>query len=266
MRGMAAPGRSPAELVARANRARDQRDWAAAARDYAAALEAGAGDVRIYVQLGHALKELGHYAQAEEAYRRFLKAMPFDADIHLQLGHLFNKQDDPAAALTWYERALQLAPTNPDIASHVEMARRRSARAGIGRKREAAMRLVEAGNWSRARTMLAELVDQDGEEDLIGVLANVTKEAGDFAAAAALYGRYHAYAAGQAPELLPDVELQTGHLRKVMGDYRGALSHYIRARDHHLEQMGDLPENAPYDREISACIGEIYTCFWDGRT
>lgn len=250
------------DLVARADRARDNRDWPAAARDYAAAIEGGYGDVRLQVQFGHALKELGRYGEAEAAYRRFLEAMPFNADIHLQLGHLFNRQDDPASALHWYERALQLAPTDVEIARHTDTARRRASRMGVWRKRETAMRLVEAERWGRAQPLLAELVDEDGEDELIGILANVTKEAGELEAAAALYERYRQYAQAHAPELLADVELQSGHLRKVRGDYRGALRHYIRAREQSRLRVGDLPDTRKYNAEINACVSEIYTCFW----
>jgi len=250
------------DLLARADRARDSRDWTAAARDYAVAIEDGWGDVRLQVQLGHALKELGRYGEAEAAYRRFLEAMPFDTDIHLQLGHLFNKQDDPASALHWYERALQLAPTDVEIAHHADTARRRASRNGVWRKRETAMRLVEAERWGRAQPLLAELVDEDGEDDLIGILANVTKEAGELEAASALYDRYRQFAQAQAPELLPDVELQIGHLRKIRGDYQGALRHYIRAREQSRLQIGHLPDARKYNTEINACVSEIYTCFW----
>lgn len=250
------------DLIVRADRARDCRDWAAATRDYAAAIEADESDVRLQVQLGHALKEQGRYREAEAAYRRFLEGMPFDADIHLQLGHLFNKQDDPVSALQWYERALQLAPADEEIARHADTARRFAARIDVWRKREAAMRLVEAERWQRAQPLLAELVDEDGEDDLIGILANVTKEIGDLDAAADLYDRYRQYAQMKAPDRMADVELQIGHLRKIRSDYRGALEHYIRARDHNRLRAEDPSESELYNSLINSCISEIYTCFW----
>jgi len=257
---------SAAALIARADRARDHRDWPAAARDYAAGIKAGAPQIGHHVQLGHALKELGDYAGAEAAYRAFLDARPFDADIHLQLGHLFNKKSEPVEALQWYERAAQLAPQNADIAEHANRARRRALQAGGGRQRELAMKLVEQGYWHKARALLHDLVMVDGDEDLIGVLANVTTESGRFEEAAALYDRYRDYAQAHVPQLLPDVELQAGHLCKVGGDYAGALRHYIRARTHQFEQTGDIPDDAPYSREVQACMAEIYTCFWDGQS
>ena len=258
-------GQRWAELLSRADLARDRNDWPAAARDYAAAIAEGCGNLRVQVQLGHALKELGRYDEAEAAYRSFLAATPFDADIHLQLGHLFNRQDDPAAALDWYERAQRLAPADAEIARHVATARRRAQRAGLWRKRETAMALVEARRWTQARALLSELVEDDGEDELIGILANVTKEAGDLDAAAALYARYLAFAQAGAPNLLADVELQTGHLHKVRGDYRGALRHYIRARRQARLQPGHDPDDAVYDVQISSCVAEIYTCFWTQR-
>ncbi len=256
---------SAATLITRADQARDHRNWSAAACDYAAAIDAGASQVGHYVQLGHALKELGDYAGAEAAYRTFLEARPFDADIHLQLGHLFNKAGEPASALQWYERAAQLAPLDADIARHASMASRRAGQASDGRKREEAMRLVEARSWQKARAMLNDLVFIDGEEDLMGILANVTKEAGAFEDAAIFYDQYRAYAQVHAPQLMSDVELQIGHLCKVKGDYASALRHYIRARAHQRELSGYVVDDTLYDREILVCMAEIYTCFWNRR-
>lgn len=256
----------PAQMVRRGDQARDARDWVSAARDYAAAIELGAERLEIYVQLGHALKELGRFPEAERAYHIFLQARPFDADIHLQIGHLFNKQGDLAVAAEWYERAAQLSPTDPEIVRHVDLARSGKDRSGVAARREQAMDQVAKRKWSEAERILTELVESDGQEDLVGVWANVTKETGDFARAAERYERYRMYAASKEPSLLPDVELQSGHLRKASGDYRSALRHFIGARRHHIRATDDFEGTSTYDNEIMSCVQEIYTCFWDRRS
>ena len=50
------------------------------------------------MQLGHARKEAGDYAGAEDAYRQSLRLFPDSADTHLQLGHVLKLQGlHPAA-------------------------------------------------------------------------------------------------------------------------------------------------------------------------
>lgn len=260
-------GRPPTagDMVALADAARDRRDWSAAARHYAAAVEQGARALGIQVQLGHALKELGDYDGAEAAYRRYLAARPDDPDIHLQFGHLCNRRNDLAAAAEWYAAAARLAPEDHDIAEHERKTRARLASGAVDTLRNQAQRLVEDEMWPEARGLYRRLVDQEGQRDLIGILANVTKEAGDFEEAAQLYERYRLYAKEHAPTLLPDVELQIGHLLKAMGDYRGALRHYIRARNILFDLNGELEADSVPAREFIACMGEIYTCFWLGK-
>ncbi len=214
------------------------------------------------MQLGHALKEIGDYDGAEKAYREFLVLRPFDADIHFQLGHLFNKQNDLAAAHPWYEQASKLAPVNEDIAQHASMARQYVGRQDVSRKRARAMRLVSGEKWQEARPLLHEIVWSDGEEDLIGILANVTKETGAFEDAATLYEDYRAYALRSNPRLITDVEMQLGHLHKVMKDYPRALHHYLLARRSERQANGYVADDSIYECEINLCLNEIYTCFW----
>lgn len=250
------------DLIARADAARDHCDWASAAKHYAAAIDAGAASIALNVQLGHALKELGDYAAAEAAYRRFLLSRPNDADINLQLGHLYNRQGNVARAVEWYDVALQLAPLDEDIARHAAAARSRLERADVEAKRAKATALVESAAWHQARFLLNELVTIDGEEDLIGIFANVTKETGDFIEAERLYDLYEAFARTKAPDLLPDVALQLGHLHRARCDEAKALQYYIRARNSEAERSEGFTENNPYDTIVYASIGTIYTCFW----
>lgn len=92
--------------------ARDRRDWAEAAAQYARYLALRPQDAPLWVQLGHARKEAGDLPAAEQAYRRAQEIAPRDHDIALQLGHALKLQgrlDEAAAA---YALSDQLAPIN----------------------------------------------------------------------------------------------------------------------------------------------------------
>lgn len=253
---------APVNILAEADAARDRRDWASAAFYYLQAVDLYPGKVALFVQLGHAYKEMGDFEVALEAYRHFLDEEPDDADIHLQLGHLYNKMNDPEAAVEWYSRAQVLAPEDADIVGHVESARLRLSRVDVERKRQKAMELVQAKRWHLARMQLKELVATDGEIDLIAVYANVTKEAGDFDEALQLYEIYREYAQDLGDASLIDVEIQTAHLHKAMREVEAALRHYIRARDAEFTLYGHVTPDSIAGREIRSCMGEIYTCFW----
>ncbi len=249
-------------VFAEADAARDRRDWANAVSYYHEALRQDPTRIDLFVQLGHAYKELGDFDGALEAYRQFLDKEPHDADIHLQLGHLHNRMNDPEAALEWYSRARALTPNDPEIERHVDAAGLRLSRLGIERKRRKALDLVQLGQWQQAREQLRSLVAVDGEVDLIAVYANVTKETGDFEEALQLYEVYRDYAKASHPTLLGDVEIQLGHLYKAKRDIGSALRHYIRARDAEFHLYGQVAPNSVCEREIRSCMGEIYTCFW----
>ena len=258
----AAETRAPVNVLAEADAARDRRDWATAAFHYEQAVEQYPARISLLEQLGHAHKENGDFEAALEAYRHFLEEEPDDVDIHLQLGHLYNKMNEPEAALQWYERAHALAPGNADIAGHLETARLRLSRVDVERKRQNAMELIQSRRWPQARAQLRDLVDTDGEIDLIAVYANVTKEAGDFDEALRLYDVYRQYAQNLDAAAVIDVEIQTAHLYKAMRDIEAALRYYIRARDAEFDVYGHVTADSITGREIRACMAEIYTCFW----
>jgi tetratricopeptide (TPR) repeat protein len=250
------------DLVREADKARDRKDWALAAIGYVDALSVGCMQGGVKVQLGHVLKEMGKFDEAERMYREFLLGNPEDADIHLQLGHLYNRKGDAATALTYYEQAQDLAPDDAEIARHVATARNLTGRVDVVRRRNAAMDLVHARKWDDARRDLRSLVMIDGEKDMIGVLANVTKEAGRLDEAEALYGCYLAYAKrSERPDLMADCQLQLGHLQKIKGRYSDALRHFLESRQiQRANGERDVDESAA-EREIVACLREIYPCF-----
>ncbi len=101
-------------LLDQGDKARDGRDWAAAARHYRRALDRQPDLMPIWVQFGHALKEQGDYLAAEAAYRRALALDRSVADTHLQLGHLLKLQARRALAIDAYATAIRL---DPDLAA-----------------------------------------------------------------------------------------------------------------------------------------------------
>jgi glycosyltransferase involved in cell wall biosynthesis len=99
-------------LIAKANAARDQRNWMVAADAYAAALAIRPDEASIWVQLGNMSKEMKNVTRAQFAYGQALFLNPNDADVHLQIGHLHKIAGDKAAALTSYAEANRLDPNN----------------------------------------------------------------------------------------------------------------------------------------------------------
>jgi len=86
--GLPLMGHTAADLKRRADLARAQRDWAQDAywRREICNLEPDRRGA--WIQLGHALKEAGFHAKAEDAYRKALAMKSDDAEIVLQLAHL----------------------------------------------------------------------------------------------------------------------------------------------------------------------------------
>jgi len=107
---LAIPAPAEKASIARADRARDARDWAAAARYYRKALDQNPDNPPIWVQYGHALKESGSLAEAEGAYRKSLELDDKVADTHLQLGHALKIQGRKIEASAAYLCALALDP------------------------------------------------------------------------------------------------------------------------------------------------------------
>jgi len=137
----ARPGPESADktFLSRADRARDARDWVSAARYYRQALEQRPDKPPIWVQYGHALKESGNLAEAENAYRKSLELEEDVADTHLQLGHALKLQGRKIEASASYFRALVLDPTL-----------------------EYAFRELRALGWTRGRIQLALRREQGG--------------------------------------------------------------------------------------------------------
>jgi tetratricopeptide (TPR) repeat protein len=105
--------RKPAKpsIISRADRARELRDWATAARLYRRALARNPDRAPIWVQYGHALKESGRLGEAEGAYRQALVWDPHLADGYRQLGSILKLRGRPEEAQAAYLRAFALDPS-----------------------------------------------------------------------------------------------------------------------------------------------------------
>lgn len=93
-----------------ADKARDQGNWSKAEQKFEAYLNVASEDAPLWVQLGHARKELGDLKGAEKAYIRSLSIAPDVADTHIMLGHLRKQMGKLAQAAACYAEAVELEP------------------------------------------------------------------------------------------------------------------------------------------------------------
>jgi glycosyltransferase involved in cell wall biosynthesis len=100
-------------LLRRGNAARDGRDWAAAAIDYRAALDADPTLRHIWIQLGHMLKEVGRTDEAFEAYRTAISLQPADPETFSHIAHLYKSQGDAISAMHYFLKAIRTGDGNP---------------------------------------------------------------------------------------------------------------------------------------------------------
>jgi tetratricopeptide (TPR) repeat protein len=100
--------------VAEARAAARGRQFERASALYAAFLERAPGHPRLWIQYGHALKELGRRSEAERAYRTAIGLAPHSVDGYRQLGHLLRPQDLNAAKREFL-RGLAVEPTAQDL-------------------------------------------------------------------------------------------------------------------------------------------------------
>ena len=90
------------------DQARDQGDWPAAVQHYRSYLRTNPGSFAIWVQLGHASKEAGDLAGAEDAYLRAEAIDGNDPDLALNLGHLMKSLHRRGDAERYYARSFDL--------------------------------------------------------------------------------------------------------------------------------------------------------------
>jgi len=90
--------------------ARDRREWDKAAAFYQQYIETMPESSAIWVQLGHAYKEIRQLDLAERSYLRALSIDPLNPDTHLQLGHIEKLRGDSFQAMAQYRKALSISP------------------------------------------------------------------------------------------------------------------------------------------------------------
>jgi glycosyltransferase involved in cell wall biosynthesis len=95
-------------VITRADRARDDAEWAQAARYYRVALRRNPAQPAIWIQCGHALKESGELAEAEKCYLAAISYSREDSDAHLHLGHVLKLQGKKDEAVLAYVKAAAL--------------------------------------------------------------------------------------------------------------------------------------------------------------
>lgn len=93
--------------------ARDQRDWRAAIEAYTDVLEADPQLDHIWIQLGHAHKEVGQMALATSAYLRAVSIRPSEAEAHVHLAHAYKNTRQPDAAIRHFLQALHFGWDKP---------------------------------------------------------------------------------------------------------------------------------------------------------
>lgn len=90
--------------------ARNRREWSQAATFYQQYLETAPENAAIWVQLGHAYKEVAELDLAERSYLRALSIDPVNQDTYLQLGHVEKLRGDSLQAAARYRKALGISP------------------------------------------------------------------------------------------------------------------------------------------------------------
>ncbi|WP_420138956.1 glycosyltransferase family 9 protein [Sphingomonas sp.] len=98
-------------LVSRADAARDEHRYEAAAALFEEASRLRPKHAGVHKQAGHMFKEAGKFELAEAHYMQAQQLTPDDPDLALQLGHFYKLVGRPAEARSSYERATKLSPS-----------------------------------------------------------------------------------------------------------------------------------------------------------
>jgi tetratricopeptide (TPR) repeat protein/GT2 family glycosyltransferase len=217
-------------LLRRGDQARDDGDFKAAAALYRQALGFDARRSDIRVQLGHMLKELARYDEAEAAYRQALAQSP-EGDTHLQLGHLLKllgRRDEAIAAYTVAYRQL-----DENDAAAVELRALGAAVPGeephVLAEEHIALgdRLRDRGRYADAARAYAHALELVSDRTDIRVqYGNMLKDSGQLSQAEAAYR----IALSSVPDSA-EIHLQLGHVFKTQGRRDEALAEYRRASE-----------------------------------
>lgn len=102
-------------LLSEARKAARQQHWQIAAEKYRKILDYVPDNKKLWVQYGHALKEEGNFANAEDAYERALILDPNDVDVRLHLGKLLRQQGENTRSWQIFLKAYEISPNDQSI-------------------------------------------------------------------------------------------------------------------------------------------------------
>ncbi len=102
-------------ILTLADDARDGRDWHIARELYQEVLSLDPTLHGIWVQYGHAQKEVGELAHAEMSYRKALSINDTTADTYLQLGHVLKLQGKLEEAREAYGNAMMMSGAGESV-------------------------------------------------------------------------------------------------------------------------------------------------------
>lgn len=126
----------------RADAARDARRWPEAAEAYRAVLTMHPESAAIWIQYGHALKELGNSSEACSAYERARTLDPFNYDSSLHLGHMLKIMGENSRAIAMYGEALRLNPASAEALRELQEIGARPLARAILREADLARRVA----------------------------------------------------------------------------------------------------------------------------
>jgi O-antigen biosynthesis protein len=218
-------------LLRRADRARDRRDYAAAARLYHKALARDHRRTETRLQLAQMFKELARFSEAEAAFRQVLALSPSHREAHLRLAELLTllgRRDEAILAYSIVEETRRAAagtrqhrviPTQPPsgISAAGSDTVEEHVREG-DRLRDARQFAAAAEAYARALELAPD------RADLRIQYGNMLKDAGHVAEAEAAYREALAQRRDD-----PEIHLQLGHALKLQGKRAEALDAYRRA-------------------------------------
>lgn len=229
-------------LFMEADALRDEKDWLGAALKYRQIVDSFPTEVAAAIQLGHAYKELGRYAEAAQAYEAARDVTPTDDDLHLQIGHLHKVMGRLPAAAASYHKALELNPANTNAATEFEAVRshwqEQSAPKGftesggisvVDKKPKELRRLGDAARdgkaWQEAVLYYEGYLRSMPKDAGIWVqLGHCRKEGGDLAGGEEAYRRALQISPGD-----PDPPLHLGHVLKLQNRLGEAAEAYRRS-------------------------------------
>jgi glycosyltransferase involved in cell wall biosynthesis len=255
-----APERADRAL-ARADHARDAKQWHEAAAAYAAAVAFEPNAAPIWVQYGHALKESGQHVKAEEAYRTALSLDATVPDTHLQLGHLLKLMDRQEEAAKAYLAALDLDPTFEAAMAEFEALVRRGVKVTAGTSsrtpavtpRQASL---ETAAESLSRLLENCLIDADGAGALEAALAAIRDQIARSPDAVAPTSEHLVFDVADLIGYYRHARLPTGIQRVQLEIVRGLLRDGSRSRQARVcafaENQDDWVEIPP-DLFIKLC-------------